>query len=112
MAQLIVWLGSVMVAAGDRPPLALLISGAVLSTHGAAVVLGRRWAYPGILVTAVVAVVAGIALMAGEQGVPPGTAGVGIPTVAFGFLTLAMAVTPRSIRWAKGDASSCADPRA
>lgn len=102
VAQLLAGLSSVLVPAGDRPRFADLVVGAPLGILGAALALGRRWAYPGFLLVAVVAIVGGVALVVGDQGVPPGNFVVGFPTAAFGVLALATAVSPRSIRWVKG----------
>ena len=102
IAQLLAGISSVLVPAGGRLRVADLVVGALLSILGAAQALGRRWGYPGILLVAVVAIVAGVALVLGDQGVPPGNFMVGFLMAAFGMALLATAVSPRSIRWVKG----------
>src|SRR5688500_10932656 len=93
VAQLLAGITSVLVPAGSRLRVADLVVGALLSILGAALALGRRWAYPGILVMAVVAIVAGVALVLGEQGIPPGHFMVGFLMAAFGIALLATAVS-------------------
>jgi len=101
-AQFVEWFSSVTVAVSDRSRMPPLIAGAILTIVGAAIIAGHRWAYPVIVFLAVIAVVAGGALTIGDQGIPPGDAFLGAPLATFGSIVLATAVTPRSIRWARG----------
>jgi predicted membrane channel-forming protein YqfA (hemolysin III family) len=110
MAQFVEWFSSATVPLNDRSSIPPLIAGSILTLVGAAIIAGHRWAYPVIVLIAVIAVVAGVALTIGDQGVPPGSAAVGISLAASGVIVLATAATPRSIRWARGRTGSDALP--
>jgi hypothetical protein len=98
LAQFVDWFSSGSVRGSGGWP----IAGAMLAIVGAAVIAGHRWAYPFIVLVAVIALGAGVFLIVGDQGVPPGNAVVGLPLATSGAIVLVTAGLPRSIRWARG----------
>jgi hypothetical protein len=102
MAQFVEWFSSGTVTGSDPSPIPPLIAGAILTIVGAAIVAGHRWAYPVVVLIAVIAIGAGVWLTIGDQGIPPGNAAVGFPLATSGAIVLATAATPRSVRWARG----------